>query len=176
MTWLVPIIGLLIKLSSKGPIFFKQTRSGLDNKEFTCIKFRSMTLNKMSDLKQATKNDPRTTKIGSFLRRTSLDEMPQFFNVLMGDMSVVGPRPHMLKHTKDYADIIDGYMVRQLVFPGITGSAQVNGFRGETKSVEDMKNRVKYDVWYLENWTLLLDIKLIFLTIINLIKGSDNAV
>ena len=176
MTWLVPIIGLLIKLSSKGPIFFKQTRSGLDNKEFTCLKFRSMTLNKMSDLKQATKNDPRTTKIGSFLRRTSLDEMPQFFNVLMGDMSVVGPRPHMLKHTKDYADIIDGYMVRQLVFPGITGSAQVNGFRGETKSVEDMENRVKYDVWYLENWTLLLDIKLIFLTIINLIKGSDNAV
>lgn len=176
MTWLVPIIGLLIKLSSKGPIFFKQTRSGLDNKEFTCLKFRSMTLNKMSDLKQATKNDPRITKIGRFLRRTSLDEMPQFFNVLMGDMSVVGPRPHMLKHTKDYADIIDGYMVRQLVFPGITGSAQVNGFRGETKSVEDMKNRVKYDVWYLENWTLLLDIKLIFLTIINLIKGSDNAV
>ena len=176
MTWLVPIIGLLIKLSSKGPIFFKQTRSGLNNKEFTCLKFRSMTLNKMSDLKQATKNDPRTTKIGSFLRRTSLDEMPQFFNVLMGDMSVVGPRPHMLKHTKDYADIIDGYMVRHLVFPGITGSAQVNGFRGETKSVEDMQKRVKYDVWYLENWTLLLDIKLIFLTIINLIKGSDNAV
>ncbi|MFL2569364.1 MAG: undecaprenyl-phosphate glucose phosphotransferase [Flavobacteriales bacterium] len=176
MTWLVPIIGLFIKRSSKGPIFFKQTRSGLDNKEFTCLKFRSMTLNKMSDLKQATKNDPRTTKIGSFLRRTSLDEMPQFFNVLMGDMSVVGPRPHMLKHTKDYADIIDGYMVRQLVLPGITGSAQVNGFRGETKSIEDMENRVKYDVWYLENWTLLLDIKLIFLTIINLIKGSENAV
>jgi Undecaprenyl-phosphate glucose phosphotransferase len=176
MTWLAPIIGLLIKLSSKGPVFFKQTRSGLNNKEFICLKFRSMTLNMMSDLKQATKNDPRTTKVGSFLRKTSLDEMPQFFNVLMGDMSVVGPRPHMLKHTKDYADIIDGYMVRQLVLPGITGSAQVNGFRGETKSVEDMKNRVKYDVWYLENWTLLLDIKLIFLTVINLIKGSDNAV
>ena len=176
MTWLVPIIGVLIKFSSKGPIFFKQTRSGLDNKEFTCIKFRSMTVNEMSDLKQATKNDPRTTVIGRFLRKTSLDEMPQFFNVLMGDMSVVGPRPHMLKHTKDYANIIDGYMVRQLVLPGITGSAQVNGFRGETKSVEDMENRVKYDVWYLENWTLLLDIKIIFLTIINLIKGSDNAV
>ena len=135
-----------------------------------------MTINEMSDLKQATKNDPRTTVIGRFLRKTSLDEMPQFFNVLIGDMSVVGPRPHMLKHTKDYADIIDGYMVRQLVFPVITGSAQVNGFRGEIKSVEDMENRVKYDVWYLENWTLLLDIKLIFLTIINLIKGSDNAV
>ncbi len=176
MTWLVPIIGVLIKFSSKGPIFFKQTRSGLDNKEFTCIKFRSMTVNEMSDLQQATKNDPRTTVIGRFLRKTSLDEMPQFFNVLMGDMSVVGPRPHMLKHTKDYANIIDGYMVRQLVLPGITGSAQVNGFRGETKSVEDMENRVKYDVWYLENWTLLLDIKIIFLTVINLIKGSDNAV
>ena len=116
------------------------------------------------------------TKFGRILRISALDEMPQFFNVLMGDMSVVGPRPHMLKHTKDYAEIIDGYMVRQLVFPGITGSAQVNGFRGETKSVEDMENRVKYDVWYLENWTLLLDIKLILLTIINLIKGSDNAV
>ena len=176
MTWLIPIIGLLIKLSSKGPIFFKQTRSGLDNIEFTCLKFRSMTLNSMSDSKQATKNDSRKTKIGSYLRRTSLDEMPQFFNVLMGDMSVVGPRPHMLKHTKDYANIIDGYMVRQLVLPGITGSAQVNGFRGETKSIKDMENRVKYDVWYIENWTLLLDFKLIFLTIINLIKGSDNAV
>ena len=176
MFWLVPIIGVLIKLSSKGPIFFKQTRSGLNNKEFTCIKFRSMTVNDMSDVKQATKNDPRKTLIGSFLRKTSLDEMPQFFNVLMGDMSVVGPRPHMLKHTKDYAAIIDGYMVRQLVLPGITGSAQVNGFRGEIKSVDDMENRVKYDVWYLENWTLLLDIKLVFLTMINLIKGSENAV
>lgn len=176
MTWLVPIIGILIKLSSKGPIFFKQVRSGLDNKEFTCLKFRSMTVNNMSDYKQATKNDPRTTKLGRFLRKTSLDEMPQFFNVLVGDMSIVGPRPHMLKHTSDYANIIEGYMVRQLVLPGITGSAQVNGFRGETKSIKDMENRVKYDVWYIENWTLLLDVKLIFLTVINLMKGSDNAV
>jgi putative colanic acid biosysnthesis UDP-glucose lipid carrier transferase len=176
MSWLVPIIGIIIKLTSKGPIFFAQTRSGLDNKEFTCYKFRSMTINEMSDVKQATKNDPRTTAFGRFLRRTSIDEMPQFFNVLMGDMSVVGPRPHMLKHTSDYSKIIEGFMVRQLVTPGITGSAQVNGFRGETKSKEDMENRVKYDVWYIENWTLLLDVKLIFLTIINLIKGSDNAV
>jgi lipopolysaccharide/colanic/teichoic acid biosynthesis glycosyltransferase len=176
MSWLVPVIGIIIKLSSKGPIFFAQTRSGLDNKEFTCFKFRSMRVNELSDEVQATRNDSRTTAFGRFLRRTSLDEMPQFFNVLMGDMSVVGPRPHMLKHTSDYSKIIEGFMVRQLVTPGITGSAQVNGFRGETKSKEDMENRVKYDVWYIENWTLLLDIKLIFLTIMNLIKGSDNAV
>ena len=176
MTWLVPIIGIIIKLSSKGPIFFTQTRSGLDNKEFTCFKFRSMTINDMSDVMQATQDDPRATVVGRFLRRTSLDEMPQFFNVLMGDMSVVGPRPHMLKHTNDYAKIIEGFMVRHLVLPGITGLAQVNGFRGETKFTKDMENRVKYDVWYLENWTLLLDIKLIFLTIINLIKGGDNAI
>ena len=176
MSWLVPVIGIIIKLSSKGPIFFAQTRSGLDNKEFTCFKFRSMRVNELSDEVQATRNDLRTTAFGRFLRRTSLDEMPQFFNVLMGDMSVVGPRPHMLKHTSDYSKIIEGFMVRQLVTPGITGSAQVNGFRGETKSKEDMENRVKYDVWYIENWTLLLDIKLIFLTIMNLIKGSDNAV
>ena len=176
MTWLVPLLGFLIKISSKGPIFFKQTRSGLDNQEFTCLKFRSMELNNISDIKQATKNDPRTTAIGRFLRKTSIDEMPQFFNVFLGEMSVVGPRPHMLKHTKDYAKIIDGFMVRHLVLPGITGSAQVNGFRGETKCLEDMQNRVKYDVWYIENWTLLLDVKLIFLTIINQIKGSDNAV
>jgi len=176
MTWLVPLLGILIKISSTGPIFFKQVRSGLDNKEFTCLKFRTMELNDVSDIKQAIKNDPRTTVIGQFLRKTSIDEMPQFFNVLIGDMSVVGPRPHMIKHTKDYSKIIDGFMVRQLVLPGITGSAQVNGFRGETKSVDDMQNRVKYDVWYIENWTLLLDVKLIFLTIINLIKGCDNAV
>ena len=118
----------------------------------------------------------RDTRIGRFLRKTSVDELPQFFNVLVGDMSIVGPRPHMLKHTSDYANIIEGYMVRQLVLPGITGSAQVNGFRGETKSIKDMENRVKYDVWYIENWTLLLDVKLIFLTVINLMKGSDNAV
>ena len=176
MTWLVPIIGIIIKLSSKGPVFFTQIRSGLNNKEFTCYKFRSMAINAMSDLKQATKNDPRTTAFGRFLRKTSLDEMPQFFNVFIGNMSIVGPRPHMLKHTKDYSKIIEGFMVRHLVLPGITGSAQVNGFRGETKSIKDMKNRVKYDVWYIENWTLLLDVKLIFLTVINLLKGSDNAV
>lgn len=176
MSWLLPIIGLLIKVTSKGPIFFAQTRSGIDNKSFTCLKFRSMALNDYSDLKQATKNDPRVTKIGRLLRKSSLDEMPQFFNVLVGDMSVVGPRPHMLRHTEDYSKIVDGFMVRHLVLPGITGSAQVNGYRGETKSVEDMVSRVKYDVWYLENWTLLLDLKLILLTVVNLIKGNENAV
>ena len=176
MSWLVPLIGVLIKLESKGPIFFTQKRSGLDNKEFKCYKFRSMIVNEKSDTQQASKNDSRMTILGRFLRRSSIDEMPQFFNVFIGDMSVVGPRPHMLKHTVDYSKIIDGYMLRHLVMPGITGAAQVNGFRGETKTKEDMENRVKYDVWYLENWTLFLDIKLIFLTALNLIKGSENAV
>ena len=176
MSWLVPLIGVLIKLESKEPIFFTQKRSGLDNKEFKCYKFRSMIVNEKSDTQQASKNDSRMTILGRFLRRSSIDEMPQFFNVFIGDMSVVGPRPHMLKHTVDYSKIIDGYMLRHLVMPGITGAAQVNGFRGETKTKEDMENRVKYDVWYLENWTLFLDIKLIFLTALNLIKGSENAV
>ena len=113
--------------------------------------------------------------MGRFLRKTSLDEMPQFFNVLLGDMSVVGPRPHMLKHTSMYSNIIEGYMVRQLVLPGITGAAQANGYRGETKVLFDMEQRVKYDVRYIENWSLFLDVKLIVLTIINMIKGQKNA-
>lgn len=176
LSWLTPIVGLIIKLTSKGPIFFVQRRSGLDNKEFDCYKFRTMTLNGFSDIRQAHKDDPRITKFGSFLRRTSIDEMPQFFNTLIGNMSVVGPRPHMLKHTKSYSEIIDGYMVRQLVLPGITGAAQANGFRGETRNIEDMEGRVKYDVWYIENWSLFLDFKLILLTIVNLFKTEKNAV
>jgi len=176
MSWLTPILAIIIKLDSTGPIFFSQPRSGLQNKTFLCYKFRSMSVNEMSEIQQASKNDSRITKVGRFLRKTSLDEMPQFFNVLMGNMSVVGPRPHMLKHTDDYSKMIDGFMVRQFVLPGITGSAQVNGFRGETKTKKDMENRVKFDVWYIENWTLILDIKIISQTIINLIKGSDNAV
>lgn len=176
LSWLTPIVGLIIKLTSEGPVFFVQRRSGLDNKEFNCYKFRTMCLNRLSDVRQAYKDDPRITKFGRFLRRTSIDEMPQFFNTLIGNMSVVGPRPHMLKHTKSYSEIIDGYMVRQLVFPGITGAAQAYGFRGETRNVKDMEDRVKYDVWYIENWSLLLDVKLISLTIINLFKTQENAV
>ena len=170
-----PIIALIIKLTSKGPIFFKQLRSGVNNKDFICYKFRSMALNKDADEIQATRNDMRITMIGKFIRKTNIDEFPQFFNVLFGDMSIVGPRPHMIKHTAEYSKLIEDYMVRQLVKPGITGAAQVYGFRGETKTTEDMKDRVEYDIWYLENWSLLLDIKLIFLTSWNMIKGQKEA-
>jgi len=175
LSWLIPIIGLLIKLESKGPIFFKQLRSGQDNKSFWCLKFRSMYVNDNANSLQATRNDARITKLGRFLRRTNLDEFPQFWNVLMGDMSIVGPRPHMLKHTADYSKIIDEYMIRQFLKPGITGWAQVNGFRGETKTLDQMKKRVEYDLWYMENWNLWLDIKVMFLTVFNTIKGEENA-
>jgi putative colanic acid biosynthesis UDP-glucose lipid carrier transferase len=175
LSWLIPLIGLLIKLESKGPIFFRQQRSGQDNKSFWCLKFRSMTVNDNANLVQATRGDARITKIGAFLRRTSLDEFPQFLNVLMGDMSIVGPRPHMLKHTADYSKIIDEYMIRQFLKPGITGWAQVNGFRGETKTLDQMKKRVEYDLWYMENWNMWLDLKIMFLTVFNTIKGEENA-
>jgi putative colanic acid biosynthesis UDP-glucose lipid carrier transferase len=169
------VFGVLIKLSSSGPIIFKQTRTGIYGKNFNCYKFRSMKVNEIADERQAEKDDPRTTRIGQFLRRSNLDEIPQFYNVLKGDMSVVGPRPHMLKHTELYSTIIDKYMVRHLVKPGITGWAQVSGYRGETKNIEQMESRVKYDVWYLENWTFLLDLKIIMVTIINMFKGEKNA-
>ena len=175
LSWLYPIIAIIIKLNSKGPVLFKQKRSGIDNKEFICYKFRSMTTNKSSDSMQATKNDIRVTSVGKFLRKTSLDEFPQFFNVLIGDMSVVGPRPHMLKHTKEYSAIIEKYMVRQLVKPGITGVAQVRGFRGETKKLSDMDGRVKLDVWYIENWSIWLDLNIIFKTVMNALKGDEKA-
>jgi len=175
LSWMYPIIGVLIKLSSKGPILFKQKRSGLDNKEFWCYKFRSMSQNVDADSKQATKGDVRITTIGSFLRKSSLDEFPQFINVLKGDMSVVGPRPHMLKHTEQYSEIIKKYMVRQLVKPGITGAAQIRGYRGETREIKEMEGRVKWDVWYIENWTFFLDINIIFRTVFNFIKGDEKA-
>jgi Undecaprenyl-phosphate glucose phosphotransferase len=173
--WLFPILAIAIKLSSPGPVFFKQKRSGKNNEEFNCFKFRSMSVNKESDDKQATENDVRITLIGKILRKTNLDELPQFFNVLLGQMSVVGPRPHMLKHTKEYSKIIDKFMVRHLVKPGITGWAQVNGFRGGTPNPRYMMKRVQYDMWYVENWTLLLDIQIIFLTVYNMFKGEKNA-
>jgi len=174
-TWLFPILAILIKLGSKGPIFFKQTRSGRDNKPFTCYKFRSMRLNVDSHKKQASRNDDRVTKLGKVMRRTSLDELPQFFNALIGNMSVVGPRPHMLNHTTQYAQLIDTFMVRHFLKPGITGFAQVNGLRGETKTTEAMLKRVEADVWYLENWSFLLDLKIISLTVWNAVKGDENA-
>ncbi|MCC8145811.1 MAG: undecaprenyl-phosphate glucose phosphotransferase [Bacteroidales bacterium] len=169
------IFGIIIKVSSSGPIFFKQKRTGIYGKEFDCYKFRSMRINEDADEKQAIKGDPRTTKIGNFLRRSNLDEIPQFYNVLKGDMSVVGPRPHMLKHTELYSSIIDKYMVRHLVRPGITGWAQVNGYRGETKTMEQMEGRVRLDVWYIENWSFLLDLKIVFVTVLNMFKGEKNA-
>jgi len=175
LSWLTPLIAILIKLESKGPVFFKQSRNGFNYKEFDCYKFRSMTPNKDAHLYQATRNDQRVTKIGKFIRKTSIDELPQFFNVLFGDMSVVGPRPHMVSHTNMYAKKIDKFMVRHFVKPGITGLAQISGFRGEVETDKDIIGRVKYDIFYIENWSLLLDIKIILQTAINAIKGEEKA-
>ncbi len=174
-TWLFPILALLVKLSSKGPVFFKQMRLGRDNKEFACWKFRSMRMNDEADSKQATKNDPRVTPIGRFLRKSNLDELPQFINVLFGHMSIVGPRPHPLRLNDQYRDIIDKYMVRHFVRPGITGWAQVNGFRGETRTPELMERRVELDVWYLENWSFWLDLKIVVKTVTNMLGKDPNA-
>lgn len=174
-SWLFPIIMIIIKLTSKGPTFFKQERSGEDNKTFTCLKFRTMLINEHSDIVQARKNDSRITSFGKFLRKTNLDELPQFLNVLKGDMSVVGPRPHMLKHTEEYSNLIKNYLVRHLIKPGITGWAQVNGLRGETTELEQMSSRVEYDIWYIENWSFMLDLKIVFQTVANMIKGESNA-
>lgn len=176
LSWLIPLIAIIIKLESKGPIFFMQNRAGRNNEIFKVFKFRSMTVTEGdSGFKQATKNDTRITKVGAFLRRTSLDELPQFLNVLLGNMTVVGPRPHPLKLNDQYNEIIDRYMVRHFVKPGITGWAQVNGFRGETDEPGKMEKRVEYDIWYLENWSTMLDVKIIFMTIFNMVKGEENA-
>ena len=175
LTWLIPIFAILIKLESKGPVFFKQLRSGKDNLPFYCWKFRSMRVNADSDQQQARKNDSRITRIGAFMRKTSVDELPQFFNVLKGEMSVVGPRPHMLKHTDEYSALIEQFMVRHFVLPGITGWAQVSGLRGETREDGSMEARVKADIWYLENWSLLLDLKIAFLTVWKVLDGDKKA-
>lgn len=175
LSWLVPLIGLIIKLESKGPVFFKQERSGRDNNSFGCLKFRSMRVNKQSDTMQASKNDTRITRFGAFLRKTSIDELPQFINVFKGEMSIVGPRPHMLRHTEEYNELVKHYMVRLYLRPGVTGWAQANGYRGETRELSLMKKRVEYDIWYMENWSLLLDIKILWLTFITVLKGHENA-
>lgn len=174
-SWLFPIVALVIKLSSRGPVFFKQLRSGKNKVPFYCYKFRSMFLNDDANLRSATKNDPRVTLIGKILRKTNIDEMPQFFNVLMGDMAVVGPRPHMVSQNGMYSKIVSKYLMRQLVKPGVTGWAQVSGFRGEIKTTVDMQNRIEHDVWYMEHWSFWMDIKIIFLTIRNMIKGDEHA-
>lgn len=175
LSWLVPIISILIKLSSPGPVFFIQPRSGKSNQPFNCLKFRSLRVNGDANLKQVTKDDNRITPIGRFLRKSNIDELPQFFNVFMGDMSVVGPRPHMLKHTTDFTNIYKQYMIRHFIKPGLTGWAQVNGFRGEIKDHDFLIKRIEYDIWYMENWSIWLDMKIIILTIYTTIKGDKNA-
>jgi putative colanic acid biosynthesis UDP-glucose lipid carrier transferase len=175
LSWITPIIALLIKIESSGPVFFKQTRNGIKYKEFTCYKFRSMVENIDAHIQQATKNDKRVTKIGKILRKTSLDELPQFYNVLIGNMSVVGPRPHMIKENERYSKSVNKFMVRHFVKPGITGLAQVKGFRGEIETNEDIINRVKFDIYYLENWSLILDLNIVFLTTINFLTGHKKA-
>lgn len=175
MSWLCPILWVLVKLESKGPLIFKQKREGLNGDQFVCYKFRSMKLNNMSDKVHATLNDVRVTKIGSFLRKTSMDELPQFFNVLKGDMSVVGPRPHLRSLSIEYQKDVDDYLKRHVVKPGITGLAQVSGYRGEIRGKSDIKNRVRFDIFYIENWSFLLDIKIILMTVFNIFKGEEKA-
>lgn len=179
-SWLFPIIALIIKLSSKGPVFFRQERWGLNNKSIICYKFRSMVshsrdIDEHGNYQQARKNDPRITKIGAFLRKTNMDELPQFINVLLGSMSVVGPRPHPVPLNLLSKESIENYMMRHLVKPGITGWAQVNGYRGETRAPILMKKRVEHDVWYLENWSFWLDLQIIVQTLVNMVKGEKNA-
>ena len=175
LSWLVPIIAILIKLSSKGPVFFVQPRSGKSNQPFNCLKFRSLRVNDDANVKQVTKDDNRITPIGRFLRKSNIDELPQFFNVFMGDMSVVGPRPHMLKHTTDFTNIYKQYMIRHFIKPGLTGWAQVHGFRGEIKDHDFLIKRIEYDIWYMENWSIWLDMKIIVMTIYTTFKGDKNA-
>ena len=169
------IVGVAIKMSSPGPIFFKQKRSGEDGKEFWCYKFRSMRVNTQCDTLQATEHDPRKTRIGEIIRKTSIDELPQFINVFKGDMSIVGPRPHMLKHTQEYSQLINKFMVRHFVKPGITGWAQVTGYRGETKELWQMEGRVMRDIWYIEHWTFFLDLYIMYKTVYNAIHGEKEA-
>lgn len=175
ISWLYPILWILIKLESKGPAIFKQKREGLNGNEFVCYKFRSMRINKEADKVHATKNDNRVTKIGAFMRKTSLDEIPQFFNVLLGDMSVVGPRPHMNEHSKKFDIEVANYMERKSVKPGITGLAQISGYRGEIKKKSDIINRVRLDIFYIENWSFLLDIKIIMQTFFSVFNGDEKA-
>lgn len=170
-----PFVWLTIKIQSPGPIFFKQKRTGLDGRNFYCYKFRSMHVNKDADRVQATKDDPRKYPFGNFMRKTNIDELPQFWNVLKGDMSIVGPRPHMLAHTEMYSQLISKYMVRHFVKPGITGWAQVSGFRGETKELWQMEERVKHDIWYMENWSFWLDIRIMWFTVKTFFIHDKNA-
>ncbi|GAA4280184.1 undecaprenyl-phosphate glucose phosphotransferase [Gaetbulibacter aestuarii] len=177
LSWLSVILFIIIKLESKGPLFYRHKRTGIHYKEFYCYKFRSLKITKEIEGTYVKRDDDRTTRIGTFLRRTSIDELPQFFNVLRGDMSVVGPRPHMPSYTEEYSKKIDKYsfMYRHHVKPGITGLAQIKGYRGEIEEDKDIINRVKYDIFYIENWSILLDLKIMFQTFINALKGEEKA-
>ncbi len=175
LSWLIPLVALIVKIESNESVFFIQKRSGLNNVPFNCLKFRSMKSNRNADLQTAKKNDSRITKFGAFMRKTSIDELPQFINVFLGDMSVVGPRPHMLSQTEMYSKITKKYMTRHIVKPGITGWAQVMGARGEIFSLKDMEKRIEKDIWYIQNWSFFLDMKIIFLTLYNIVKGDDQA-
>ena len=175
LSWLTPILAIIIKWDSKGPLFFIQKRNGLNYKEFNCYKFRSMEFNDQYGLDLELKNHFRITKVGKFIRKTSIDELPQFFNVLRGNMSVVGPRPHPVSHNDKYALMADKFMVRHFIKPGITGLAQTKGYRGEVETDEDIINRVKYDIFYMENWSILLDIEIIMKTVFNMINGDKKA-
>ncbi|MCW3081636.1 MAG: Undecaprenyl-phosphate glucose phosphotransferase [Segetibacter sp.] len=175
LSWLVPLIALLIKLESRGPVFFTQLRSGKNNNPFLCYKFRSLKVNHEAHNKQVTRDDDRFTRIGRFLRKSNIDELPQFFNVFRGEMSVVGPRPHMLKHTEEYSQTLNHYMIRHFVKPGVTGWAQINGYRGEIKKKKDLRGRIEHDIWYMENWTMWLDLRIIVLTVYKSIRGDKNA-
>ncbi|MFD2035792.1 sugar transferase [Belliella marina] len=173
--WLFLVISLLIVLESKGPVFYKQMRHGQNNVPFYCMKFRSMKFSPKGHFKQATKDDPRITKVGKFLRKTSLDELPQFLNVFMGEMSIVGPRPHAIVMNRDYSTKIENFMSRHMVKPGITGLAQAKGFRGEILSDFDINSRLKLDLFYIKKWSVLLDLKIIIMTINCLLFENENA-
>jgi putative colanic acid biosynthesis UDP-glucose lipid carrier transferase len=165
LSWLLPVLALIVKLSSKGPVFFIQKRTGLNGKPFHCLKLRTMVVNKEANTRQAQEGDPRITRVGKFLRLSCLDELPQFFNVLVGDMSVVGPRPHMIRDCKEFSGVIPNYDARNLMKPGITGMAQVKGFRGETVDYFDIFHRYKWDMFYIRNASFNLDMRIIRLTI-----------
>ena len=177
LSWVSIILFFIVKIESNGPLFFKHKRNGLNYKEFNCFKFRTLKINTSLTDEYVKRNDSRVTKIGRILRMYSIDELPQFINVLRGDMSVVGPRPHMPPYTDKYSKIIDryNYIFRHSVKPGLTGLAQVKGYRGEIKSDEDIINRIKYDIFYIENWSLILDLRIIFQTVFNIFKGDEKA-
>lgn len=175
LSWMLPFIAVLIKLDSKGPVLFKQNRTGKNNRSFICLKLRTLQVNELADSLQVTRNDSRITPLGRFLRKSNLDELPQFFNVLAGSMSIVGSRPHMLKHTEEYSGAYDKYMIRHYLKPGITGWAQINGYRGEISEPGQLKSRVEHDIWYLENWNIWLDIRIVSRTFFSTLTGNTNA-